>query len=194
MAFVIGCLSSLVIWLITTIILTPKIKICPEISKTLQHDGKPVYRLKIINKRKRDAYGIDIYIRIRCERKFLSMKAPEVPILHCKRHSETDYERLIPFEAHLIQESRIKGLNNKELYKKYTDGILTLEDFLYNGDGEKSFEIILIAHDKFSGARKFVKALEFTEQELRNSIIDGVFKDGDDRVTPSTPTTSEETW
>ncbi len=191
--FLLGCCSSLAIWYFTTILLTPKIKVCRQIAKENQPGGKSKYRLKIINQsRYREAYGIQIYCRILYRNTYLTIKAPEIPVLYCRRSVKTSWshERFVPINPMGIRNSKIEGFNNDDLLRKYKAGNLSLEDFY--GD-DTYFEVVLIAHDKFSGARKFVVSLSYNSEELKNAIVEGIFEDGKDFITiPRTPHTANE--
>lgn len=192
MDFILGCAASLAIWLLTTIILTPKVKVCKQIAKEVV-GANSTYRLKILNKAFfRDAYGIVIYIRILYKNTYLTIKAPEVPVLYSKCHSTPKYsnERFIPINLMAIRRQKIKGFNDSNLLKKYDSGVLQIEDFIENDTG---FEVVLIANDKFSGARVCVVAIQYDSEKLKDAIVEGYYEDGKERIKmPQRPKTANE--
>lgn len=189
-SFVIGLISgfiaSILTWILTTILLSPKVEISRHINKQEQGDGKVLYKMKIKNfARFRMAYDITIYFRILYKGVYLNIKAPEIPVLHssrCKDIPKT--ERILPINLMSIPEQRIKGYHDEGLLAQYRNGKLTFESF---NDSETRFEVVLIAHDQFSSVAKRVLALNYSYKELIEMLKPGEFVSGTLEIHSKTP-------
>lgn len=180
-AFLLGCMSSLVIWFLTLEYYAPKIEICREIAKISQADGTFKYQIKIINNSKRrDACMIKIYYRICYDGTYFTINAPDVPILSCRKKTSKNYanERTVPINVIGIRESKLKGLCDETLLKKCQEKKLELEDFIKE---DFCFEIILEASDGFSGIPRFMYVC-YRDTQLREVIKEGKYNRGERRV------------
>ena len=189
--FVIGLISgfiaSILTWIVTTVLLSPKVEISRHIHIKPLDDGKVLYRMKIKNFAKfRMAYDITIYFRILYKGVYLNIKAPEIPVLpcstRCKDISKT--ERLLPINLTSIPEQRIRGYNDEALLTRYKNGTVSFESF---NDSETRFEVVLIAHDQFSSVAKRVLALNYSYKELIEMLKPGEFASGTLEIHSKTP-------
>jgi hypothetical protein len=185
-AFILGCVSSLLIWLLITCCITPKITICKEIAESTQNDGKTLYKMKIINDTCRNAYDIMITFRIYYSGTYFSISCPGVPVLFGKNRHPT-YERLIPVDLYGIKESKIYGIPNDVIKNKYENKKLTIDDFFDNNPKEDThLEFVLTAYDGFSNTRR-CKVVKY----YRENIKKGVFKQGEKFVDTKSETSTE---
>ncbi len=183
-AFLIGIAASLAIWILTTKIFVPRIKLCKQIAKEKQknrirnnkskknsskNQDSFQYNIKIQNKSWfRGAYDIKVIGRVYYKNVYLGFLKKDVPILSAKfpckmaelfpwlirRFDKHAYERIIPFNANIDQE-KLQGFeNNTALINKSMSEVLTLEDFKNGEKNELYLSITIWASDSFSGAKR----------------------------------------
>lgn len=153
--FFISLLSAYLLWKCTRYWYKPNIEIGDEVSFMEEYRESlkktiPIYRLKIKNISRNDAFSIKTIMRIRCNNKYLSIELPFVPVLYGNRKNTTvdDVERELPFCLTQINKDRIFTLQDRNIYEKYENGTLSFEDF--NIDGAV-VEIVLSASDDIAG-------------------------------------------
>ncbi|MDE7377726.1 MAG: hypothetical protein K2N13_02055 [Paraprevotella sp.] len=181
-----GIMSSVIFWLVTTILLRPKLRISKDIQIITQTDGTTLYKLKIQNQGfKRNVYDIRTYIRIRYRGTFLSIELPTIPVLKCKGRGKHkfDNERLLPFNLSDIRAAKINGFKDTVLKRKYESKQLTLNDF---EDKDTRFETVLIAYDEISNASCKVLILDYDFKQMIAAASKGLFEPGSLKLTRDT--------
>jgi len=178
---IIGILTSLAVWLLTCVILVPKIKFAEKIAKTRYSDNEFVYYIKFKNDGCRDI--IDIFIYCTLTIKGIDRNSPEI----------TDFVSIpmgsmgnnIPRLSREREEENIKGLRqckinisnfdtfpghkfSDDINEKYRNGTLSLEDLL-SLDKSAEMKFAILGTDIFSGARKYIESKPFSI----NDIVEG---------------------
>lgn len=213
-----GIISGIVVtsfsWWFAHILLSPKIRISKDIAyKKVQEKrpkkdsngkilkdskGKPieeiyfatVYRFKIANNAFRNAFDINIFLRIRYKGQYAVFQAPYQPFLNKKRikpplmiqkilgYRETyQNHRLIPFRMTNIRMAKIEGFKDEEkLKEKHSNGELCMDDFK---NEDTIFEIIINAVDSLSGSALRVISHTYTQEDLDKHVKEGEFLDGE---------------
>lgn len=197
-----GVLSALLIWKFKP---KPQIKICKYIvwqkeevvEKIIDNISgqinkkvieKNVYRFKIMNLSKRNAYDFSIYIRILYKGCYITLKAVDVPLLTGVKsplpikEGQITYERMVPIDVLGASRTSIERLEgtDEDICKKYNEKTLTLHD-LKEKDQELLIDVILVATDSLSGTKKcFVQTLD-------GELKQGIYNKGDDSPTSPTP-------
>jgi len=207
------CVTSFFWWL-AHILLSPKIQLSRDIAfqkvreKRIKKDsnnkvikdskGKPieeyywatVYRFKIANEAFRNAFDINIFLRIRFKGQYAVIQAPYQPFLNSKKFKPPKWmrkilnytdsyqnHRLVPFRMTNIRITKIEGFKNEAyLLEKHDNGELCMEDFRQD---DTLFEIIINAVDSVSGSALRVISQTYTQEELDRHIKEGEFLDGE---------------
>jgi hypothetical protein len=187
--FVTGVIASLFTWFITTFCLRSHIEISPEISKLLD-EGQFVYRIKILNRLKRDAYNISIYFRVHLLiYPIIAIELAEgniIPRLPGKSKENNEWEREVSIDvlknAKALKDKRIK---NDDILEKGENGTITLED-VFDLNNNAYAEVILVAYDAFGQTQKL-----FQQQYTQKDIHPFKFKSGSVELDKSQPTQVE---
>lgn len=173
-SFLMGGVMSLMIWFLTTKILSPKMLLADDISRIRSNnENKKRYFLKIQNTSvKRDIYDIACYVRYHfSDDSFYSETIPSIPLLkYQEKGCDYKYERKI--ELKKINLDKV----NKTLQEKYckNDNQIEIDEFFEKEKDKGYIEMIVICYDAFSGAKRCVVSKEFT----RNNIKEGHYLDG----------------
>lgn len=214
-----GCISGVVVtfltWFVVNRLLAPHINISRDIAyaivddrrdkkdahgKTIRDEkGNPVkevykatvYRFKIENTSLRDAFDINIFVRIRYKTQYAIIRLPYQPFLNRRRwrpliwikklsgkYNETyEHHRLVPFRMTDIRLKKIEGFKSEEnLIKKHKNGELNLDDFKHD---DTIVEIIVMAVDSMSGSALRVRSQLYTQSDLNRHVKEGEFLDGE---------------
>lgn len=160
-----GLIASLIYGFLINYIKRPSIRVSKDIGVEVLQDGQHIYRIRISNESKRDAYEVRIFFRLRYRNKYMTIEQPFVPVL-CAKKGENDnpnkFQRELPFKLTNIRKSKIEGFGCDELVKKYDNGTLCFDDFK---DEETQLEIILFAVDGKSGLgfKSIVRTYDYKE-------------------------------
>lgn len=191
-----GVIASFFVWWLTFKYWVPKIRFSSKISKLKTKENKSLvkYRFKFENYGKRNAIDAEVIVRLRIQglRKELpnnwevvylptsSLDYKKVAIIRpiLKNNSKSNSEDNLKNNLRAILEIKpyecdyfTKDFFPEEIQNKAKEKTLTLEDVL--GIGKKAeFQIIIIATDEFSGARKFFESKVYTIDD----IAKGYFK------------------
>lgn len=153
----------------------PKIEICSEIAK----DKKGVFKIKVINRSKYDAFGFVCHI-IFTEPKTankLTIKWKDIPIIRGNEYWDKSQTEIVSsVDPMAILEEKIKQLPEEANYikQRYQDGKLTVEDFR-SEEGNLLMEVIISATNAKSGMNKL-----FVGKGLK--IVGGTWKKGENKV------------
>ncbi len=164
-AIIIGVLSSFIssiIFLFTLSRLRPRIDISKMISKDIDSNGKPIYRIKVINRNKRPI--INIKAQLTLVKPWMS---PGGAII---KSTDIKLKRSDPIE--IAKYDR----NDKEASFAYR--FLTYEDIdnLWGDDKQRYLRFRIFASDSLSGLGKVFKQNYHIK---RSAIVDGDFEFGD---------------
>lgn len=167
-SFLLGGIMSLIIWFLTTKILSPKMLLANDISRIrIYNEGKKRYFLKIQNvSTKRDIYDIVCYLRYHfSDDSFYSATIPTIPLLKCKESGfDYKYERKIELK-------KINLANmNKAIQERYgkEDNQIEIDEFFEKEGYNGYIEMIVICYDAFSGAKKCAVSKEFRQINIKN--------------------------
>lgn len=153
----------------------PKIEICNEVAK----DKKGVFKIKVINRSKYDAFGFVCHI-IFTEPKTankLTIRWKDIPIIRGNRYWDKSQTEIVsPVDPMAIMKEKIDRLPDEAyvVKKHYAEGTLNLEDFL-SEEGNLLMEVIISATNAKSGMNKL-----FVGKGLK--IVNGTWKKGESRV------------
>lgn len=169
-SFFAGGVMSLLIWFLTTKLLSPKMLLTGEISRTyVKEEKKNHYFLKIRNEsNQRDIYDIACYVRCHfSDDSFYSETFPPIPLLKKKKNdSICKCERKI----------ELKNINlanvNKAIQDKYgkSDNQINIDEFFEKEADNGYIEMIVICYDAFSGAKRCVLSKEFHKKDIRDGF------------------------
>ena len=170
-SFVSGGLMSLIIWFLTTKLLSPKLILSPKIARThIKDENKCHYYLKIQNGSKsRDIYDIACYIRFHfSDDSFYSQTIPTIPLLRVKDENNSHkYERKI----------EMKNINlnavSKATQLKYNvaDNQINIDTFFEMEKDKGYIEFVVVCYDAFSGAKRCVLSKEFHNDDINNGYF-----------------------
>lgn len=167
-SFLMGGIMSLLIWFLTTKILSPKMLVANNLSRVhINHEGKKRYFLKIQNHSpKRNVYDIACYIRYHfSDDSFYSETIPTIPLLRNKEEGcDYKYERKIELK-------RINLANvNKTIQERYgkENNQIDIDEFFEKEKNNGYIEMIVICYDAFSGAKRCVISKEFKQSNIKN--------------------------
>jgi hypothetical protein len=184
-----GVLASFAVWWYTLKYLTPKIKFSNSISRlpTEHNDSGYRYRFKFENSGSRNIIDAEVIVRVRIKglRKEMSgnWEVVYLPI------SSMEYQKLAiirpvsrPFldMRPLRPVFEIKGyacdyfensLFSLAIRQKAAAKSLSLDDILSIGN-DANLQVLLLAYDEFSGARKFFESPLFTKADIKNGYYE----------------------
>ncbi|MBP5613548.1 MAG: hypothetical protein J6X35_05345 [Bacteroidales bacterium] len=171
-ALVCGLLSGVLsAYLVNRFRTCPKIEICEQIAR----DEKDVFKVKVINRSKNDAFGFLCYIIFTEPQSAnkLVIRWTEIPIIRGQKYWDKEQTEIVSsVNPMAILEDKIKHLpENAHLVKqRYAEGTLSVADFL-SPNGNLLMEIIISATDSKSGVNKlFVrKNLKIVKGEWKKS-------------------------
>ena len=161
------------------------IQISPQIARSRNpkdSDGYQ-YTIKISNDTPQDAYDVRLYIRMRYNGKYLTIKPKSIPILHgnCKKYQPCDYQRTFTFRLSNFNERTIQSLGNDTLLDLYRADTLEFSHF----DHPKTLvEIVVMSIDSISGGVMDVKITTFNNADLKNNVVDGKFHNDTLEISP----------
>lgn len=187
-----GIIATWLFWVYNNKCLKPKIRVSDDIAfkkemKTIEIINKDgnitkyrqnvvVYRIKILNESKRDAYDINVHIRIRYKNVFATINVPYLPILYGKKNDDLyENERVLPFSLNDIRKARIESFKTESISKKHKERRLEITDFK---DSKTLFEIIIFATDSKSGALQSLIRRKLSYDEIKTSLKEGDFPPG----------------
>ena len=170
-SFVSGGLMSLIIWFLTTKLLSPKLILSSKIARThIKDENKCRYYLKIQNGSKsRAIYDIACYVRFHfSDDSFYSQTIPPIPLLRVKdEHNSHKYERKI----------EMKNINlnavSQAVKLKYnaTDNQINIDNFFETEKDKGYIEFVVICYDAFSGAKRCVLSQEFHKDDINEGYF-----------------------
>ena len=179
-SFLLGGLMSLLIWLLTTKILSPRILLADDLSRVnTNQEGKKRYFFKIQNlSPQRNIYDIACYVRYHfSDDSFYSETLPTIPLL---KHREAGYD--YKYERK-IELKRINLANvNKSIQERYgkENNQIEIDEFFEKENNNGYIEMIVICYDAFSGAKRCVISKEFRQ----SNINDGHYLKGSMKIEP----------
>lgn len=201
-SFLSGGIMSVLIWFLTTKLLSPKMKLSDEIARrAVGFDGKNQYFIKIQNvSEHRNIYGITCYARYHFSNdSFYTETFPTIPLLESKsKKDEFKRERKLEIKnlnisktPKTVQEKYIELANKEKLLgeiaepsannvkKEEKKEIQVNIDEFFKKEGDQGYlEMIVICYDAFSGAKRCVLSKYFGFKDIK----DGDFQRGSMKV------------
>lgn len=208
-SFLAGGFMSLLIWFLTTKLLSPKMKLSDEIARrpSVGFDGKNQYFLKIQNvSKRRDIYDITCHARYHfSNNSFYTETLPPIPLLQSKSKKDAcKWERKLELKnlnllktPNAVQEKYIdsKSIEIKNGEKTEAENVEKNElqvniDEFFQKEEQGYLEMIVICYDAFSGAKRCVLSKKFELKDIKN----GDFRNGSMKVEGHDPNSSTESY
>lgn len=211
-SFLAGGIMSLLIWFLTTKLLSPKMNLSDEIARrAIGSDGKNQYFIKIQNVSKhRNIYDITCYARYHFSNdSFYTETFATIPLLEsmsekdeCKRERKLEFKNLnLSKTPKTVQEKYTELKRQNEKLEKNADEpdnkgdkeekkeIQVNIDEFFKKEGDQGYlEMIVICYDAFSGAKRCVLSKNFGLKDIK----DGDFRRGSMIVENNNPDSSTE--
>lgn len=172
LGFILGVLSSSVVWWITTHLIVPRIKFSNDISKLeTEHSSTGYhYRVKIENTGRRGIIDLEIFIIYRV--KGLSIRVPgNWYIVYMEPSSRRipklgkGMNRLISFYPENTEDFK-KSYYPVDIQKAANDKTLTLEQLMKIGEKSKIM-IVVFGYDELSGSRKVFESKLYKKEDIK---------------------------
>ena len=212
-----GIVVTFAFWFLTTRLLIPRLKISSDIAyKIIEEEREEkyssekiikksynahVYRIKLANNSIRKAFDIKIFFRLRYNNHYATIELPYQPCLMGNKNifrrwldkmkgiKETyEHHKTIPFRLTDIRMSKIIGYNIPELKQKYTEGVLSLDDFKKD---DTIVEFVVMTFDNISGSSLRILAKRFSQKDLDEHVKEGDFLDGEMEIRSKSKTPEE---
>ena len=173
-----GGISSFIVWFIVFHVIVPHIEFSDCISKVIDENGEPTYRIKIENSGRRPAIDLKVNIRYRVKASagakpfswlvtyipFSKDRREQIPFLNPVRNKAKAMREVIPL---LINDATFEGnIFPDDVKEQYLMGKLTLED-LFSVGHDHGLQIFVFCYDSFSGTRKIFKSKVYTASDIR---------------------------
>ena len=163
--FLIGIVSSFLVWWFVLRILVPKISFSESISKTKTKEEKSGYRyrLKIENSGRRGIIDVDLVCKLRLKGVYpgdgSNWQVVTIPVrnkwyIRIRPTRKNKLREVVRLEMDKVKIDNFdKDIYPEEIRQKCREGTLLLEDLLSLGT-ERTFWLVLMGYDEFSGSRK----------------------------------------
>lgn len=170
LGILLGLLSSILLWYVTTKVLTPKVSVSRFLERSRDHEGKPRYRFTLRNEGHRDA----VDVRVKCtlfshgwasgaSEEIATIDIPlsvgQIDILPGRRWPFLEVTRPLDILGDRIVILQLKDLSSFQKGKlaasdraRVESGDVRLEDLMDLGTGS-FINVVVYGFDRFSGSR-----------------------------------------